>query len=200
MTNKKQLKIYLKKLQSIKTWQLLILLILTSFVAATFLRLNNIGMIERREAVISADKAGDNSVTRDRLYDLQTYVAGHMNTDLSGGVFLESSFERAVERTYTASGGNIYQQAQEVCAPQFSSWSYAYVQCTLAELEKYPAATPTELPPENAYIYNFVSPRWSPDFAGFAVLICVVILIMIIARITTVVALKILLHRRYQAI
>ncbi len=53
-------------------------------------------MIERREAVISADKAGDNSVTRDRLYDLQTYVAGHMNTDLSGGVFLESSFERAV--------------------------------------------------------------------------------------------------------
>jgi hypothetical protein len=72
------------------------LLILTSFVAATFFATKHIGMIERREAVISADKAGDNSVTRDRLYDLQTYVAGHMNTDLSGGVFLESSFERAV--------------------------------------------------------------------------------------------------------
>jgi hypothetical protein len=69
----------IRQLQRIKTWQLLVLLILVLFITATFLRLNNIGMIQRRDAVLAADKVGDLSAIQSRLYDLQRYSATHMN-------------------------------------------------------------------------------------------------------------------------
>jgi uncharacterized SAM-binding protein YcdF (DUF218 family) len=59
----------MKRLQRIKTWQLVILLIIVGFISATFLRLNNIGMIERRSAVLAADEAGKADAIQDRLYD-----------------------------------------------------------------------------------------------------------------------------------
>ena len=48
-----------KAVEKVKTWQLAVVLLMAVFVAATFLRLNNIGMIERRDAVYAADEAGD---------------------------------------------------------------------------------------------------------------------------------------------
>lgn len=160
-------------------------------------------MVQRRAAVVSADEAGDDSVTVSRLYDLQTYVTSHMNTDMGKGVYLEASYKRAVAKVYSSTSqyGNIYEKAQEVCAPQFSSYSYAYVQCTMTELEKYPSSNiSTSLPSNSTYIYNYVSPLWSPDFAGFSVLICVVILIMILARVISVAILKIILKKKYKAV
>ena len=74
MVNKKFAKRSIKQLQRVKTWQILIILVLMSFVSATFLRLNNIGMVERRSAVITADAVGNDDVTQSRLYDLQRYV------------------------------------------------------------------------------------------------------------------------------
>lgn len=71
MTDKRKVRSTLRFLQHAKTWQLFVVLILCGFVAATFLRLNNIGMIERRTAVIAADEAGDNAVTQQRLFALQ---------------------------------------------------------------------------------------------------------------------------------
>ena len=58
MANKGKIRHSIQDLQRVKTWQLIILLILVGFVAATFLRLNNIGMVERRAAVMSADQEG----------------------------------------------------------------------------------------------------------------------------------------------
>ena len=52
MADKGRIKQDIKNLQRIKTWQLIILLIIVGFIAATFLRLNSIGMVQRREAVI----------------------------------------------------------------------------------------------------------------------------------------------------
>lgn len=202
MIDKRKVKYRLNSLQRLKTWQLLILLILLSFVAATFLRLNNVGMIERREAVISADKQGDEEVIVNRLYDLQRYVSSHMNTDLGKGVYLEYSYKRDVQEAYDKASvtGNIYKKAQEVCAPKYSSWSYAYIQCTIDELQKYPSANELKLPVADSYLHSFTSPVWSPDFAGFSVLICVVILMMILLRITSVIILKILLKKHYKSI
>ena len=115
MADKKQVRRTIKQLQRIKTWQLVILLILACFLAATFLRLNNIGMIQRRNAVISADTTGDQTATIQRLSDLQQYVSAHMNTDLGKGVFLQSSYNRALKATEQAAAsgddpyGNIYE-------------------------------------------------------------------------------------------
>jgi hypothetical protein len=208
--NKKQVRWTLKQIQRVKTWQLVILLILISFVVATFLRLNNIGMVERRAAVINADNAGDSQSTQSRLYDLQRYVSSHMNTSLGNGVYLEASYNRERNRliaeatSSSDSNSNIYKKVQEVCMPQFSYWSYAYVMCTYNELSKYPASnnlvSSIKEPSIDLYRYNFISPLWSPDFAGWSVLICVVILIMIIVRLTSVIILKLILHQRYKSI
>ena len=204
MVDKKQISRSLKQLQHVKTWQLVIILILAGFIAATFLRLNNIGMLDRRNAVIAADTVGDGGVTQSRLYDLQRYVSAHMNTDMGKGIYLEASYKRDVQTAYTkASGtskGNIYKKAQEICAPRYTSWSPAYVQCTVTELAKYPSADALVLPKADVYLHSYVSPLWSPDFAGWSLVICCVISLIIIVRITSVGILKLLLSRRYKSI
>ena len=199
----------IKRLQRVHTWQLVILLILAGVVAATFLRLNNIGMIERRSAVIAADEAGVSETTIMRLYDLQRYVTAHMNTDLGKGVYLEASYKRdyqvAIDTAAKDSNpnGNIYKKAQDVCAPQFSRYSYAYLQCTTGELAKYPAASDPaatiKVPQSESYLHSYVSPIWSPDFAGWSVLVCLALALMIIVRIVGRLILQLILHRQYRS-
>lgn len=210
MADKGRIRKNIKDLQRIKTWQLIVLLIIVGFVAATFLRLNSIGMDQRRTAVINADKEGNEEIIIDRLYDLQRYVTAHMNTDLGQGVFLEQSYNRDFqnwqETQYGASNpnGNIYKKAQEVCAPKYSHYSYAYLLCTTNELEKYaPAKDPasdTSKPRKEAYIHDFSSPVWSPDFAGWAVLACGVIIALIVVRLISLGVLQLMVRRHYKRI
>lgn len=210
MVDKKRARYNLKRLHKLKTWQLVCLLILSAFVSSTFLRLNNIGMVERRTAVLTADSQGDAGVTKSRLYDLQVYITSHMNTDIGKGVYLESTYKKDVQAAYEAASndtnpnGNIYKLAQDVCRPQFDSYSYAYIQCTVSELAKYPSSSnlvsAVQLPRADAYLHDFVSPLWSPDFAGWSVLISVVILIIILFRAVGVIILKIIIHRRYSSV
>ena len=70
MVGKGKIKKRLKQIQSLKNWQLFILLLLVIFVDLTALRLNNVGMVRRREAVESADKSGDVEATRKATVEL----------------------------------------------------------------------------------------------------------------------------------
>lgn len=188
----------------------MILLILAGFVAATFLRLNNIGMVERRAAVLVADEQGDEEEMIARLYDLQRYVSAHMNTDLGRGVYLQESYTRDVQDWQAEQygdrnpNGNIYKKAQEVCAPQFSIYTTAYLQCTTSELEKYPAADEladgSNKPRQETYIHAFASPVWSPDFAGWSLVICAFLVVLIILRIIALAILRLMLSRHYKSI
>ena len=118
MADKGRIKESINGLQRVKTWQLIIVLIIVGFVAATFLRLNSIGMVQRRDAVITADKEGNNDAIINRLYDLQQFVSAHMNTDLGRGVYLEHSYNRDLQdwqqNQYGDANpnGNIYKKAQ----------------------------------------------------------------------------------------
>lgn len=210
MADKRRVRKTIKDLQRVKTWQLLVLLILAAFISATFLRLNNIGMVERRAAVISADKAGNESSIIQRLYDLQQYVSAHMNTDLGKGVYLEATYQRDSQNALNAAAsdqnpnGNIYKKAQEVCAPRFSHYSTAYLQCTTSELAKYPASSnligAVKLPSASAYLHDYESPLWSADFAGWSLVACVVIVLMIFVRLISLGILKLMLRRHYQSV
>lgn len=210
MSDRGRIKKGIKGLQGVKTWQLIIVLILLGFVAATFLRLNNIGMIQRRDAVLSADKKGDEQDLINRLYDLQRYVAAHMNTDLGRGVYLEQSYNRDLQNWQQSQygdanpNGNIYKKAQEVCAPQFHTYSYAYLQCTTNELNKYPSAkdpaSDTSKPRQEAYIHAFSAPVWSPDFAGWSLVACGAIILLILVRLVSLGILQIMLRRSFKRI
>lgn len=207
--DKRRVKKTIRQLQRVKTWQLLVLLLLVGFIAATFLRLNNIGMVQRRDAVLAADQAGDEEVTQSRLYDLQRYTTAHMNAE-TGPFYLENQYRRDVEKIVTAaskdtnSQGNIHVKADAVCRPQYTVWSQAYVQCFTDELAKYPPspdpAQNVSLPSTTLYRHDFASPLWSPDFAGWSVLLMIVILLMIVVRLVSLAALRLLLKQHYRGI
>lgn len=212
MADKRQVKKNIRRLKQVKTWQLFVLLVLASFIAATFLRLNNIEMVQRRTAVLNADKSGDKEATKNRLIELQRYVSAHMNTDM-GTIYLEGQFRRDSEAANVAAAndtnpnGNVHKKAQEVCAPRYASlghYSLAYQQCVIDELNKYPSASELtselELPKADRYRHSFVSPLWSPDFAGFSVLACFLIVIVIIGRLVGLGVLKLMLKMRYRGV
>lgn len=209
MADKRHIKEGIYWLQRVKTWQLLLVLVVALLLAATLLRLNNIGMIERRTAVINADKAGNNEITKARLFDLQRYSASHMNAD-SGVVYLAGQYQRDTQAAITAasSGGNgssnINAQADAVCKERHSGYSQAYVQCFAAELAKYPSGinepSKAVLPSAGLYRHSFHSPIWSPDFAGFSVLVCIVLTLVILLRLVSLLLLRALLRRHYSSI
>ena len=197
----------IRNINKIKTWQLVVLLVLMAFVAATFLRLNNIGMVQRRDAVISADEKGDDQVTKNRVLELQRYVSGHMNTD-KNDVYLASKYERdrqaAVQKAAESnqSGDVINAQVDAICKPQFSGYNQGYVDCFAREYAKFaPGTDPVsqvKSPDPDKYRFVFASPTWSPDFAGFSVLASVVILLVIVARWITLIVLYLMLKVRYR--
>ena len=216
MTDKRATKAKIRRLSQVKTWQLAILLVMSAFISATLLRLNNVGMIERRSAVVSADKEGDTATLERRLYDLQMYVSEHMNTD-PGRVALVYTYERDNQKRkddYVASiadqpQGDVYQQAEAVCGPlaRAQGWRWPdsrYTECLDRELSKYPEAEvmksefkPTPIEP---YYQKFTSPLWSPDFAGWAVLITGVIALIILVRLLVLGVLKIMVKSKFKQV
>lgn len=178
-----------------------------ALLTATFLRLNNIGMIERRTAVLNADKQGDQEITRARLFDLQRYSSAHMNAD-SGTIYLQAQYARDTQANIEAASAregesNINLLADKVCKAQFGGYSQAYVQCFASELAKYPSGTnapdKATLPSPSLYRHDFASPAWSPDFAGFALALCWFILVLIVVRLLSLLLLRALLHRHYSS-
>lgn len=209
MTDKRRVRREIWQLQRIKTWQLVILLILAGLIAATFLRLNNIGMVERRDAVLAADENGTSDDVKNRLYDLQRYAVAHMNSS-TGKFYLEKQYKRDSQKAIDAaskidnSNGNVYKKASDVCDSQFATYSTAYLQCFIGVVDKYPAGKDqpktVELPRSELYRHEFLSPTWSPDFAGWSVAICALISLLIILRLTVLTALRLMLKRHYRSI
>lgn len=209
MANKKQIRTTLKKISMLKTWQLIILLILVLFIAATALRLNNVGMDQRREGVYSADEAGDEDIIHQRLLSLREYSSSHMNAN-TGAFVLKNQYDRDSQKALAdaqnkseeseSPNGNIYKKAAEVCDPQFSGYSQAYMQCFMNELNKYPESGAVSdsvvLPTAELYQYDFASPIWTPDIAGWTVLLAIIISVVIITKITLTVVLSMFLKRR----
>lgn len=207
MERTRRLQLDIKRLSQLKTWQLLLLLMLAAFITATFLRLNNVGMIERRDAVLSADKAGDVADIARRIVDLQRYSAAHMNAD-TGRIELVEQYKRDATKLMAAAGGstnpngNIYAAADAVCKPQFHGYSIGYQNCYMAELNKHPAApqlvSQLKMPDAALYRYEFISPLWTADWAGWSVLICLLITLVIVLRLIVLAVLHIMLKRRYR--
>lgn len=213
MADKRDVRRKIKRLEHVKTWQLLILLILAALLTATFLRLNNVGMVERRQGVLSADQAGNLEDMQNRLYDLQRYTSSHMNAN-TGRIALDYQYQRDSQKAKEAAegnnqNGNVYRKAAEVCDPigRAQGWRWPdprYISCIDSELSKYPAGTDPasgiQLPSVNLYYHSFESPIWSADFAGFSLLICVFIILVIIIRLITLLVLRIALKRHYQSV
>ena len=164
---------------SYRVW--LSLFLISAIVAIFALRHNNEQMIKLRNNVYAADKADGN--VEAALDELRAYVYGHMNTDLTSGgnairppIQLKYTYDR-LEAAAQAQANNtqLYTQAEDYCQATIpasvSISGRGRIQCVqnyiLSHGGKAPAAIPAAL-----YEYDFISPTWSPDLAGWSLVIC----------------------------
>ena len=129
-----------------------------------------------------------------------------MNTD-QNDVYLASSYERDKAALVEAAARDtdnsvINAEVDAICKPQFSGYSQGYVECFAREYAKYsPGDDPVsqvKAPDPDKYRFVFAAPLWSPDFAGFSLLLTMGIAILIVARLVILSILRLLLKRKYQ--
>ncbi len=201
-------------LRHIKTWQLVIILVIMLAASASLLRMNNLHMGDLREAVMAADMANDRTKLQSSLVELQRYVSSHMNTSLGNGIYLEHSYNRdrdaalATATSTTNPKSAMYQQASVECRARFVNtgvvYSNEYVACVVDRLKALGGSesdqTGLALPLASNYHYNFASPFFSFDLAGLGVALCGLIVSVIVLRALTAAMLRFILRRKFKAL
>jgi hypothetical protein len=172
----------------VRPWYFLILFALSVSVSVYALRQNNLAMVSLRNDVYAADKnSGD---VNGALKNLQAYVITHMNTDLSSGpngayppLQLQYTYERLQQAASDQAGNtnqSLYTDAENYCQakiPNGFSGSYR-ISC----IEQYIGSHGLKVAnvPAALYEFNFLSPQWSPDLAGWSLVASVLFLLLFI--------------------
>ena len=177
-----------KLLRRLSPKVLLILILMSGFISVVALRSNNIEMLKRREAVFVADKDGKG--VDDALNKLRNYVYAHMNTDLSSGISikppiqLKHTYERLVaaeKDKVRVRNETIVEQAAAECLRRFPPGFIE--QRTLCVQDFVAKNSIDEKPiPKELYQFDFASPTWSPDVAGFSILFTGLLVLLLIFR------------------
>lgn len=155
----------------------LAIFIVSIIFAAVELRHNNQNMVKLREAVFAADKS--NGDVNKALNDLRQYVYGHMNTNLSGGnnaikppIQLKYTYQRLYDEQLAknqAANSSIYTDAQNYCQSQNQAYfGTTRVPCVQNYVSTHSLGTGTITIPPTLYQFDFLSPSWSPDRAGWS--------------------------------
>lgn len=171
------------KLRWIKPWYFLILAIISTVICVFALRANNQQMIKLRDAVYTADK--NNTDVQQPLKTLQAYVTSHMNTNLNTGkssvyppVQLKYTYDRLVQAQkdkFNTANADLYSKAQAHCeglnSADFSGRNR--IPCIQQYVQSH---TSQALPsiPDALYKFSFVTPRWSPDLAGWSMAVAII--------------------------
>lgn len=157
------------------------LFLVSAVICLLALRHNNFEMGRLRGAVYAADKSGIG--VEDALQNLQSYVTSHMNTNLdtAGGISppiqLRYTYERAQEATtqgISKSNQQLYTRAQDYCQNKFPTAYFAYVQCNQDYLASHDINIKIGVGPSpDLFKFDFASPTWSPDLAGWSLVVAV---------------------------
>jgi len=181
--DKRQLHHFWTRIRAIKPWYFLIITVLSAVVCVYGLRANNEHMLKLRDAVYAADK--NNGDVQGSLAKLQAYVTAHMNTDLSGGpnavyppIQLKYTYDRLVQAEsdklaqQNSQNSQVYTDAQHYCEakiPTGFSGSYR-ISCIQSYIASHGITNPVSIAPipDGLYKFDFLSPVWSPDLAGWS--------------------------------
>lgn len=170
-------------LRSLSYWYFLIAVVVFGLIFIVADRSNNLTALKLRDQLLASDQAGTN--VEDSLYKLRSYTYSHMNTNLASskqGVYppiqLKGTYDRLVAKAQQqadTTNAQVAVTAQQVCG---SGGNY------LICVQNYEAShriTP-QLIPDSLYKFDFISPRWSPDLAGWSLLLSVLMLGCFIVR------------------
>ena len=163
-------------IRDIKPWYLFVLFLLSGLICVYALRANNEHMNTLRNDVYTADKSGGNVELA--LQNLDKYVTSHMNTALSSGpngvyplIQLTNTYNRTTASQTSAiqqQNSTLYTQAEDYCQstiPNGFSGRYR-VPC----IEQYVTTHGLQGNDTSSSLYefDFISPTWSPDLAGWS--------------------------------
>ncbi len=188
--NKRKLHHLWVKLRPVSYWYFLILCLVSLSFGILALRQNNLAALRLRDKVIAVDK--QNGDVEAALRELRSFIYGHMNAGLGKGptaikppIQLKYRYERllaAEKARVSAQNEKIYTDAQAYCEQHIPAGlsGGGRVPC----IQQYVSEHGIKEQPINdaLYKYDFVSPIWSPDLAGFSLLFSGVFLLLFIAR------------------
>ena len=177
MVNKKNLKLIWERIRPVSYWYFVALFAASLMIGIYGLRQNNLTMIKLRDAVTEADKAdGDVEAA---LRELREYVYGHMNTNLASGnqvrppVQLKYRYERLIKAQQdkiAVQNSKIYTDAQAHCESLYPDSFSGGPRVPCIQEYVIGHGVQVEPIPDSLYKFDFVSPRWSPDRAGWSLL------------------------------
>ena len=176
--NKRHLHHVWRFYRAIKPWYFLVICLVFTMIAVLSLRHNNEQMIRLRDAVYVADK--NNGDVEGALRSLRQYIYGHMNTGLASGrnavrppIQLQYTYERLQQdqaNMLGAGNSDLYRQAQAACEAQTSIGSEV-ITC----IQEYARTHGAQLAPipDSLYKFDFTAAKWSPDLAGWSLVVAV---------------------------
>lgn len=122
----------------------------------------------------------------------------------TGPFYLEQTYllaaNRAIQEVETTiasdanPNGNIYEAVRQICQPQAiaNGWAWTsqpYLECWTSELAKYPTSDGLDpnvitaaVPSTELYRRSYLSPVWTPSWAGWVCLACILLAIIIAIR------------------
>jgi hypothetical protein len=157
----------------------LCLFIISSLTCVFALRGNNESMIILRNQLYTADK--NNGDVNGALNKLRKYVYSHMNTDLSSGgnsikppIQLEYTYQRLESGAQAAANNSgLYTEAENYCQAQIpasvSISGSGRISCVQNYIMTHGGQAAAAIP-AGLYEFDFASPTWSPDLAGWSML------------------------------
>jgi hypothetical protein len=178
------------QIRPIKTWYLFALFAVSATICVFALRSNNLHMVTLRNTVYAADKSNGN--VEGALENLRSYVTTHMNTDLDTGngsvyppIQLKYTYQRleaTAQAQASSQNSQVYTDAEDYCQ-QFNPTSLSgrsRVPC----VENYVSShdTQAQAVPASLYEFDFVSAWWSPDLAGWSLLLSGLLLLATLVR------------------
>lgn len=181
---------WLRRLREVNILWLAAALAVCGVTCVLALRHNNLNMVRLRDKVFQADK--NNGDVEKALRDLRVYVLGHMNTNLSSGPFavkppiqLKYRYDRLVkaeEDRVAAINAQVYTDAQNFCEQQFPHGlsGSGRVPCIKDYVSSH--GTNPQPIPDALYKFDFISPRWTPDLAGWSLVATVMAGALLVLR------------------
>jgi len=182
-----------KTFLKISTRTFLYLFIAMAIICVLALRHNNQTMVNLRNDVYAADK--NNGDVNTALNNLRKYVYGHMNTNLSSGnnnikppIQLKYTYQRLYDAQVNkvqSANQQLYTDAELYC----QSINHAYygttrVPCVQNYVVNHGLAAANITIPAGLYQFDFASPAWSPDLAGWSLVLTIILFLALITRLS----------------
>lgn len=187
----------LRQIKRVSGWYFVIAILITAGVAVYSLRQNNLNAIQLRDKVLQVDK--DNGDVESALRELRSYVYSHMNTKLSSPngayppVQLKYRYERltAAQKAAQPNNANLVTEAQAYCESLIPTGrSVNRIECIQNYMTTKGASVNNKPIPDSLYKFDFASPVWSPDLAGWSIVLLVLLVILGLVRSASVIWLK----------